>query len=291
MALLSCKSTRNISLDKNNTIVFDKQGHRGTRGLMPENTIPAMIKAIDLGVTTLEVDVVITKDNKVLISHDHYFHQDITTKPDGSVVTAAEAKSLNIYKMTYEETKAFDVGLKPHPGFPQQQKMRATKPLLADLIDSVETYIKNTGKPAVRYNIEVKSNPLTDGIYHPAPEKFVDMVMEVIKQKGIEKKINIQSFDFRNVQYVHKKYPSIETAILIEGADKKSLDEQITKLGFVPDKYSPHFSLVTPGLVEACHAKGVKLIPWTVNRKEDIERLKAMGVDGIITDYPNLFNE
>src|SRR5688572_538381 len=118
--------------------VFEVEGHRGCRGLMPENTIPAMLKAIDLGVTTLEMDVVITKNNKVVVSHEPWFGADITTKPDGSFVKPAEAMQLNIYQMSYEEVLKYDVGMKPNPRFPQQQKVKTVKPLLRDLIDSVE---------------------------------------------------------------------------------------------------------------------------------------------------------
>src|ERR1700754_3858617 len=113
---------------------FDKEGHRGCRGLMPENTIPAMMKALELGVTTLEMDAVITADNQVVLSHEPFFNHEITTKPDGKLVTAQEEKSLNIYKMTYAQTQQYDVGLRPHPRFPQQQKLKATKPLLKEVI-------------------------------------------------------------------------------------------------------------------------------------------------------------
>ena len=110
---------------------FDKQGHRGCRGLMPENTIGAMLKAIDLGVTTLEMDAVITKDGHVVLSHEPFFNHEIATKADGTAVSEQEEKQLNIYRYTYEEVKRFDVGLKPHPRFPRQQKAKAVKPLLS----------------------------------------------------------------------------------------------------------------------------------------------------------------
>ena len=135
---------------------FDLQGHRGSRGLMPENTIPAMLKAVDLGVTTLEMDAVITKDKQVILSHEPFFNHEITTKPIGSFVTEAEEKSLNIYGMTYAETQTFDVGLKAHPKFSRQQKMRATKPLLSAVIDNVEAYCKSKNLRLPFYNIETK---------------------------------------------------------------------------------------------------------------------------------------
>ena len=271
------------------TIKFDKQGHRGSRGLMPENTLPAMIKAVDLGVTTLEMDAVITKDRQVILSHEPFFNHDITTKPDGSFVTAAEEKQLNIYTLTYEDVKRYDVGMKPHPRFPRQQKIKAVKPLLAELIDSVEQYCRVNKLNPVFYNIETKSNPVTDNVYHPQPEPFVDLLMQVIKKKKIERRVIIQSFDFRTLKLMHQKYPEIKTAMLIEDYDKRSLEEHFQSLGFLPTIYSPEQSLVTPQLIEQCHQKKMKIIPWTVNDKPTMEKLRLMGVDGIITDYPDLF--
>jgi len=270
--------------------VFDIQGHRGCRGLMPENTIPAMLKALDLGVITLEMDVVITKDKKVVLSHDQWFSEEITTKPDGTYMGPREEKKFNIYWMTYEEVKTFDVGMKPHPRFPQQQKMKAVKPLLSDVIESVQQYMMTRKKPFPYYNIETKSNPESDGVFHPKPDEFVELLMAVIKEKGIGDHVIIQSFDFRTLQYLHKHYPEMKTAMLIEDFDKRSLKEQLKALGFIPTIYSPDYSLINEGLLKKCHQKKIKVVPWTVDDKETIDRLKAMGVDGIITDYPNLFN-
>ena len=268
---------------------FDKQGHRGCRGLMPENTVAAMLNAIDLGVTTLEMDIIITKDRQPVLSHEPFFNHEITTKTDGSYITEAEEKSLNIYKINYSEVKNFDVGQKPHPRFLNQQKVKAVKPLLVDLIDSVEAYCKNKNLPLPFYNIETKTQPLTDNIYHPGPAEFVDLLMNVIILKGIEGRVTIQSFDFRTLQHLHQKFPDINTAMLIGDFDNRTLEEQIKSLGFVPTIYSPEFSLVDQALIKDCHDKGLKIIPWTVNAKDEITRLKSIGVDGIITDYPNLF--
>jgi glycerophosphoryl diester phosphodiesterase len=287
-SLMACLNSRQSS-DSVREMEFNTQGHRGCRGLMPENTISAMLKAIDLGVTTLETDAVITKDKKVILSHEPFFNHEIATKPDGSYVTGAEEKLLNIYRMNYEDIKKFDIGLKPHPRFPQQQKLKAYKPLLAEMIDSVEAYYKKNNRPRPQYNIETKSLPLTDNVYHPAPAEFVELLVEVIRSKQIEDRVIIQSFDFRTLQYLHKKYPKIKTAILIEDYDKRSLDEQLKALGFMPTIYSPEYSLVNQPLIKACHELDIKIIPWTVNTKEEIERLRSLGVDGIISDYPNLF--
>ncbi len=272
------------------TVSFDNQGHRGCRGLMPENTIPAMLKAIDLDVTTLETDAIITKDNQVILSHEPFFNHEITTKPNGEFVTEAEEKSLNIYQMTYEEVKRFDVGLKSHPRFANQTKLAVAKPLLSDMIDAAERYARAKHKDPIHYNIETKTQAATDNQYHPAPAAFVELLVAVIQSKKITERVTIQSFDIRTLQYLHQKYPYIKTALLIEDFDKSTLDEQITQLGFVPTIYSPHYSLVNKELIQACHSKGVQIIPWTVNDLATIQRLKSMGVNGIISDFPNLFS-
>src|SRR6266498_3338548 len=177
--LMSCSPHINPSfspLEKGN---FDKEGHRGCRGLMPENTIPAYLKAIDLGATTLEMDAVITKDSQVVMSHEPFFNYEITTKHNGAYVTEAEGKSLNIYNMTYEQVKTYDVGMKPHPRFPQQQKIHVVKPLLKDVIDSVEAYAERNSRQPLQYNIETKCTPITDNIYFPPPATLVELILAV----------------------------------------------------------------------------------------------------------------
>ena len=260
---------------------------------MPENTVPAMLYALGLGVTTLEMDVVITKDKKVILSHEQWFGKEITTKPDGSFIGEREERKYNIYWMTYEQTKTFDVGMKPHPRFPQQQKMKVTKPLLSDVIDSVNKDMMTRRRPFPYYNIETKSSTDStfDGVFQPKPEEFVELLMAVIKEKGIEEQVIIQSFDFRTLRYLHEKYPAIKTAMLIEGFDKRTFNEQLKSLGFAPTIYSPAYELVNEKLLKSCHQKNIKVIPWTVNDKATIDKLKLMGVDGLISDYPNLFNE
>ena len=270
---------------------FDKQGHRGCRGLMPENTVPAMINAIGLGVTTLEMDVVISKDKKVLLSHEAFFNHEITTKPDGSFIAEKDEQTYNIYQMNYGDIIKYDVGLKPHPRFAEQQKMKAVKPLLSDVFKAVKEYMMTARRPFPLYNIETKCLPATDNKYHPAPAEFVELLMKEIKENQMEDYVIVQSFDFRILQYLHQHYPKIKTAMLIEANSKSSFRKQIKDIGFTPTIYSPEAALVTPELIKDCHDLNMKIIPWTVNDKNKIEELKKMGVDGIITDYPNLFND
>lgn len=268
--------------------VFDKEGHRGCRGLMPENTIPAMKKAIDLGVNTLEMDVVITKDKQVVLSHDAYLNHVFSLTPEGQEFTKEDEQHYILYKMDYAQIRKFDVGSKGNPGFPRQQRIKAYKPLLGELIDSVEQYTGQKQALPVRYNIETKSIEGHDGEWQPAPEEFVDLLVAVLKEKKISDRVVIQSFDKRTLQVLHKKYPDVKTAYLI-GEDKLGLEGNLTALGFTPFIYSPYYKLVNAQLVQSCKEKGVKLIPWTPNTSTEIAQLKALGVDGIITDYPDLF--
>ena len=294
LIILSCHSTKMNTSKQNSSsasLNFDVQGHRGCRGLMPENTIPAMLKAIDLGVTTLEMDVVITKDKQVILSHEPFFNHEITTKPNGSFVTEEEEKQLNIYTMNYDEVKTYDEGLKTHPRFSQQKKMAAVKPTLSDVIDSVEAYCKSKSLQPPFYNIETKSNSKTDGNYHPLPAVFIDLILNIVSSKNIEKRAIIQSFDIRTLQYLHTKYPSIKTAILIENPGKKTLEDQLKELGFKPTIYSPAYLLVTKKTLSFCKKEGIKVIPWTINEASEINRLKKLGVDGIITDFPNMIKK
>ena len=269
---------------------FDKEGHRGCRGLMPENTIPAMLNAIGLGVTTLEMDIVFTKDGKAILSHEPFFNHEITTKPDGTFIDEKDEKNFNIYQMTYDEVQRYDVGMKPHPRFPTQEKMKAIKPLLSDVFAAVKNDMMTRRRPFPFYNIETKTTPETDGIYHPKPAEFVDQLMKVIKDNQMEDHVIIQSFDIRTLKYLHENYPYMLTSLLIEETDGGTIGDKIKAMGFMPNILSPHYSLVTKDLLEGWHSHKRKVIPWTVNDKKEIERLRSLGVDGIITDYPDLFN-
>jgi len=265
---------------------LDIEGHRGGRGLMPENTIPAMRRALDLGVTTLEMDAAISQDKQVLLSHDPYLNADFVYRPDGQPLTKEEGKALRLYSLPYAEIRRYDVGSHGNPKFPRQQKLLTYKPLLAEVIDSAEAYARRTHRPAPYYNIETKTTPAGDGTNHPAPEEFVRLLLAVVTQKGIQKRVIIQSFDPRTLEVVHRAQPQLRTALLVENQD--GLDKNLGRLSFVPSIYSPAYKLVTPALVQACHQRHLQVIPWTVNTPEEIAQLLAMQVDGYITDYPDL---
>jgi len=270
-----------------NTI--DYQAHRGGRGLMPENTIAAMLAVMDNEkVTTLEMDLAITKDKQVVVSHDPILNPLITTKPDGSFIKATELNKNIIYQMDYAALEKYDVGLKTHPGFTSQKKLAACIPTLANLIDSVEAKSKTIGRK-MNYNIEIKSVEGKDITEHPVPDEFVELVVSTLQKKNILDRTSLQSFDLRPLRVLHEKYPSIKTAYLVFGADCANAEKQIALLGFQPTIYSPEYKYVNKAMIEYCHQKNIQVIPWTVNTKEEINALIALKVDGIISDYPNLF--
>jgi glycerophosphoryl diester phosphodiesterase len=265
---------------------FSNEGHRGGRGLMPENTIPAMYHAIDLGMTTLEMDTHITKDQEVVVTHDDYLSPAFMLDPQGQEIPKSDDRKYAVFQMNYDALKQFDLGSKYYEAFPRQKKMKSYIPRLGELIDAVQQYLKETGKKQVFYNIETKCSPEGDGLLNPDPEIFVKLLMEVIEKKGIQPFVVIQSFDRRTLQILHKKYPKIKTSYLV--ANKKSFEENIADLGFNPFILSPMYQVVNAELVKKCHERQIKVIPWTVNMAKEIVELKALNVDGIISDYPDL---
>ncbi len=264
---------------------FDIQGHRGARGLKPENTIPAFLTALDSGVTTLELDVVITKDKVVIVSHEPWMSAGICSDPSGKPVSEKEEKKYNIYKMTYGQVKQFDCGTRGNTRFPEQEKMAVSKPLLSEIIIAAENHIKNFTRYEVDYNIEIKSEKELDGKFQPAPDEFSDLVYNLIDQYLPLDRIVIQSFDFRVLKYWHEKYPHVRLAALVENLN--TIDENIKDLGFTPSIYSPDYTLLSKDEVKHCHTLNMRVIPWTVNDPAEMLALKGMGVDGFITDYPD----
>ncbi|WP_342329480.1 glycerophosphodiester phosphodiesterase family protein [Pedobacter sp. FW305-3-2-15-E-R2A2] len=286
IGLSSCKTIQQPMTTTAQFPAFSNEGHRGGRGLMPENTIPAMQYAIDLGMTTLEMDTHITKDQEVAVTHDDYLSPAFMLDPQGQEIPKSDARKYAVFQMDYAALKQFDLGSKYYDAFPQQKKMKSYIPRLGELIEAVQQYLKETGKKQVFYNIETKCSPEGDGFLNPDPETFVKLLMEVIEKKGIQPFVVIQSFDKRTLQVLHKKYPKVKTSYLV--ANKKSFEENIADLGFKPFILSPMYQMVNAELVKKCHEQQIKVIPWTVNTPKEITELKALNVDGIISDYPDL---
>ena len=266
---------------------FDIQGHRGCRGLMPENTIPAFLYAAQLGCTTLELDVVISQDGEVVVSHEPFLSHEFCSAPLGNAIAADSEQVFNLYKMPYALIKSCDCGTRPHPRFPEQRKIPTYKPLLRDAIDSVEQYIQTQQKQPVWYNIEIKRVAQQDSIFHPTAAIFVEKTLQVIRQKGILDRTILQCFDLETLRLVHQAEPHLATALLVEESQSKGIEADVEALGFVPTIYSPDFKLVTTTTVAYAHRNGMRVVPWTVNKRSDMQDMIRLGVDGIITDYPD----
>lgn len=264
---------------------IDIQGHRGARGKMPENTIPAFIYALDQGVTTLELDVVISKDKKVVISHEPWLDHMICLDKNGAELEADSKEKYNIFQLNYGEISNYDCGSVPSQRFPEQVKIKTQKPLLIDLIKAAERHQKGVTHFEVNYNIEIKSSKKGDNIFHPDVEEFSELVYEVIDQFLPWERVIIQSFDIRVLQYWHEKHPSVTLAYLTESL--KPTDSQLKELTFIPDIYSPYFKLLTRAKIDKLHEMDIQVIPWTVNDKEAMQKLATWEVDGLITDYPD----
>lgn len=290
MFLLTAPCIVGAQTKVNDDANFDKQAHRGGSGLMPENSIPAMLNAIDLGVNTLEMDLHISKDKKVLVSHNPHMNYKSTTTPDGLTLTKEESESYMLFQMPYDSIKLFDIGMKPNPEFPQQKKIKTNIPLFADLIKAVEAHAAKKGVK-IHYNVEVKSRAdgSGDGTVHPAVGEFVDLVMADILKAGIQQRCMVQSFDIRALKLLHQKYPAQTLSYLYGGPAIKNVSHIFNELGFVPKIFSPVYHLASKEMIDYCHSKKVKIVAWTPNKSDEIKALRKLGVDGVISDYPTLF--
>lgn len=264
---------------------IDVQGHRGARGLFPENTVTAFIEALKIGVNTLEMDVIISKDKQVVVSHEPWMNELYCTRPDGQVVENDSKEKYNLYAMTYAEIAGYDCGKRGNKLFPQQKAVAEKKPLLSEVIEKVESFIQKNNLPSVAYNIETKSEAQYDNTFNPEPKEFVDLLYTQLKKYSILNKTIIQSFDVRTLQELRKIDASVKTSLLVENTDGLSFNLQ--QLGFKPEVYSPDFTLVDTELVSNLHALNIRLLPWTVNEISDMKKLIDFGVDGFITDFPD----
>jgi len=265
------------------------QGHRGARGHAPENTMVSFLKALEIGVDVLELDVVISADNQVLVSHEPWFNHKICTKPDGTPSTQEEEDIIKILELTYNQIQQYDCGKRGNPDYPEQVKIPAQKPLLSEVFTKIEQHTDNNNLSKVAYNIEIKSRPIWDDVFTPLPAKFAQLVYDEVAKAGLKDRVCIQSFDLRSLQEIHKIDASITTAFLISNND--GIDQNIKALGFMPTIYSPNHFLLNAGEIRKLHDKNIRVIPWTVNEKSHISRLIEWGVDGIISDYPDRVHE
>ncbi|MFA8301289.1 MAG: glycerophosphodiester phosphodiesterase family protein [Hyphomicrobiales bacterium] len=262
--------------------------HRGCRGLLPENTIPAFLHGIELGADCIEMDVYITKDNKVVVSHDPTISPLFGSNPDGSAVTPEQSKELIIYNMTYDELEKYDVGKRQNPRFPRQKTMPVKIPLLSDVFKAVDNYYKENSdiKKRIIFIIEIKGPKRWDKIYHPEIPIYVDRVMEEIQKYHGPDRVIMHSFDVRSVNYIHKKYPSFTVSYLKR---YKGVKVNLDSVDFTPKSYEPLFSTLTKTDVDSLHQFGIKVVPWTVDTLFQMEEMiEILNVDGLTSDYPDI---
>lgn len=270
LLMMNCSQKPNIEV----------QGHRGCRGLLPENTLPAFAKAIKLGVHTLELDLAVSKDGIVVVSHEPYMSKTICLMPDGSEISESQGQEFNLFNLTFEEIQAFDCGSKVHPRFLQQQLLKTAKPSLAQVFEFAE--VQN---PTIKYNIEIKAHPDYDNVYTPNPQEFVRLVLEQINKYKVFNRTNLQSFDLRVLEEIKRQAPSMPVAVLIE--EDEAIWTKTKSLSFSPEIISPYFKLLDAETVRNLKAENFKVIPWTVNDIQDMQQMIDFGVDAIITDYPD----
>jgi glycerophosphoryl diester phosphodiesterase len=258
--------------------------HRGARDIRPENTMSAFLQAVDAGVTALEMDVVVSKDQCLVVSHDPWMRPDICRGPQGVVLAADYRSRYRLYSMSYDDISRFDCGY-PSADFPDQIYVKSVKPLLGDVVPEVENHCRCRQRSClVLYNIELKSWPEYDGLYHPPPDEYARLVAGFYRECGVNDRVRVQSFDHRLLQAVHRLVPELATGLLVDQGQQvmNSLD----RLGYLPDFVNPRENLVTRRLVSDIHRRGPGIIPWTVNTPGRMLELLSLGVDGLITDYP-----
>jgi glycerophosphoryl diester phosphodiesterase len=286
---------------------FDLQGHRGARGLAPENTLGAFALALSIGVTTLELDLAMTKDDVLVISHDRSLNPDHTRGPDGQFL---DKRGPAIRSLTLAEVKRYDVGrLKPGSAYaaslPNQHPADGARiPALTELFDLV----RRVGADHVRFNIETKITP-TSGAETPDPETFAAAVAKAVRDAGLATRVSVQSFDWRTLVALKSVAPEIERVCLTAealnfdtiqrhqvgsspwtaGLDVDDVEGSVPHIVAAAgcQVWSPLYRNAKPDDIADAKRLGLKVLPWTVNERADMERLIALGVDGLITDYPD----
>jgi glycerophosphoryl diester phosphodiesterase len=262
----------------------DIHGHRGCSGDLPENSVPAFLKATELGCDHLEMDVVLSKDGELIVSHEPWMRHDLCVTPEGFRIPEGTERTFNLYEMTAEEIRKFDCGSLEDPAFPDRETRGTFKPTLRLVVAEVDEHALLSGVAPPSFNIEVKSDPAFYGTFQPEPRAFANAVITELDGLGITERCMIQSFDPAILEVIHAERDEIPLGFLVEG--DATLNQQLARLTFVPDVYSPHFKLADEALLKAVREKEMELVVWTVNEDADIRRMLDLGVDGIITDHP-----
>lgn len=290
-------------------LAFDLEAHRGGRALLPENTLPAFANALSMGVDTLELDVGVTADGEVIVSHERGLNPDLARDAGGAYVAPPGTPFV---KLRLDAVRTYDVGqIRPDSAyakqFPDQRAVPGTRiPTLGELF----ALVRKSGNTRVRFNIETKIDPnRPDETLDP--QGFVAKLLALIKAQGFSDRVMIQSFDWRTLKLVQQQAPKMPTVYLTlqRGSGQTVALDKATNwtAGFNPADYggslprtikaaggtiwSPHFGDVTEALIAEAHTLGLRVVVWTVNKREDMARMIELGVDGIISDRPDLLRE
>lgn len=272
----SCASTGVTTLPAE----FDSQGHRGARGLLPENTIAGALRAVDLGMRTVELDLAVSKDSVLIVSHEPHFNPAICALD----VTGYDEET-SLFSLTAAEIAAVDCGSLRNLDFPYQEASPAPKPPLRELVAAADARARERSRALPNYNIEIKSSPKLDGRYTPSPEAFARLVRDALADLSLEGRATVQSFDPRPLAWFSTNAPDVRLGGLVSvAAPAETFKEAFN--GDV-DVYSPYHLTLTRRSVAAHQEAGLAVVPWTVNDKSRMRTLITWGVDGIITDYPD----
>jgi glycerophosphoryl diester phosphodiesterase len=261
-------------------------GHRGAKGLMPENTIPGFLKAVEYGVDAIEMDVVVSADQQLVLSHEPWISSLTCLDTNGISMPRSKEKHLILYKMKYTDIQAHDCGMLPDPEFPHQLKISAVKPTLKMVVRTVQQFARDNQYRQPSFSIELKSDPKRYDLFYPKPAVFADLIVNEIRRLGIEENTLLLSTDILLLEHLYKvSSRKFKIGYVVEKG--KDVEKNMSRLSFVPDIYSPDFQLLDITSVEKAHAMNMKVVAWTINEPADAMRLKSMGVDAIVTDYPD----
>jgi len=262
---------------------LEVHGHRGSRGTRPEDTLPAFEEALRAGVDVLELDLGVTRDNVLVVSHDQHVNQDICLGPEGKKIETAPL----INSLTLEELKQYDCGALPNPKFPAQLPVPGARiPTLAEVFD-LAAASKHPGASKVKFNIETKIDPGQPG-NSPAPAAFAKLVADLVKKYALEERVIVQSFDYRTLAEIKKLSARILRAQLTSDDLVAPADAVNSGKAQI---LSPFFQWINKDVVDQAHKAGIQVVPWTLNEPADWDKALAYGVDGIITDYPQALIE
>lgn len=277
--------------------VFEIHGHRGSRGHLPENSIPGFVLALEQGAHVVELDLVVSEDSQLVVNHEPWLNPELCTGPNGEALSADQI--LNIFHMRMDKVRRCDCGSKGHPDFPDQAPLPVGRPALWEVVQVVEHLRTRYDDSLPRYNIELKfytdewseeyAKDHFGQSFFPSAEQFASLVIGEVRALGIAERVSLQSFSAEILEAIHRLAPKMPTVWLTDdGAD---LEDQLARLSFTPSIYSPNYRTLSEEKIRSVQDRGVRVIPWTVNETNEMQKLIQWGVDGIITDYPDRLYE